>query len=205
MYKKTTLILLLFIGLLYGKSVNIHPMLKSAILPGWGEAALEKPKRARIFRLTEVSLISACISAYTFSGHQANQYKSFAAKHAGVNSHGKNHEYWVAIGNYIDMSNYNDEHLRFRDMGSIYEENEGWDWNWDSKNNKKLFETMRIRSDLLALTGKFIIGGIVVNHILSSIDALYLTRIEKIESISFMPTISPNGMGFLSLKVEFHL
>jgi hypothetical protein len=55
------------------------------------------------------------------------------------------------------------------------------------------------------MTGKFIIGGIVVNHILSAIDALYLTKLEKIESISLMPTISPTGTGSLSLKVEFHL
>ena len=205
MYKKTILILLLFTGLLYGESATIQPMVKSAVLPGWGQASLEKSKRARIFRFTEVSLISACIGAYTFSGHQANQYKSFAVEHAGVDSHGKNHEYWVDIGNYTDMENYNAEHLRFRDMESLYAENEGWDWTWDSKKNKNSFQNMRIKSDLLALTGKFIIGGIVVNHILSSIDALYLTRLEKIESISLMPTISPNGLQVIYLKVEFHL
>ena len=205
MHKKTILILLLFTGLLYGESVSLHPMVKSAILPGWGEAAVQQSKRARIFRLTEVSLVTACISVYTFSGHQAKQYKSFAVEHAGVDSRGKNHEYWVDLGNYTDMANYNDEHLRFRHMESLYAENEGWDWNWDSKENKKSFEIMRIRSDVLAMTGKFIIGGIVVNHILSAIDALYLTKLEKIESISLIPTISPNGTGSLSLKVEFHL
>ena len=103
MYKKTILILLLFTGLLYGESVSLHPMVKSAILPGWGEAAVQQSKRARIFRLTEVSLVTACISAYTFSGHQAKQYKSFAVEHAGVDSRGKSHEYWVDLGNYIDM------------------------------------------------------------------------------------------------------
>ena len=64
---------------------------------------------------------------------------------------------------------------------------------------------MRIRSDNLAMTGKFIIGGIVMNHIISAIDALYLTRLEKIKSISLVPTISQDGMGFLTLKVEFNL
>ena len=107
MYKKTLLILLFFTGLLYGESATIHPMVKSAILPGWGEAALHNSKRARIFRLTEVSLVTACISAYTFSGHQAKQYKSFAVEHAGVDSRGKSLEYWVDLGNYIDMGNYN--------------------------------------------------------------------------------------------------
>ena len=126
-------------------------------------------------------------------------------EHAGVDARGKDHQYWVDIGNYTDLTSHNDEHLRFRDLDNLYVENDGWDWNWDSKDNKNTFETMRIRSDNLAMTGKFIIGGTVLNHIISAIDALYLTRLEKIKSISLVPTISQDRMGFLTLKVEFNL
>jgi len=205
MFKKTILILTLSAGILADGPPKLHPMVKSAILPGWGEAAMQNSKRARIFRLTEISLITASISAYTFSGHYTNRYESFAVEHAGVDARGKDHQYWVDIGNYTDLTSHNDEHLRFRDLDNLYVENDGWDWNWDSKDNKNTFETMRIRSDNLAMTGKFIIGGIVLNHIISAIDALYLTRLEKIKSISLVPTISQDGMGFLTLKVEFNL
>lgn len=205
MFKKTILILTLFAGIFADGPPKLHPMVKSAILPGWGEAAMQNSKRARIFRLTEISLITASITAYTFSGHYTNRYESFAVEHAGVDARGKDHQYWVDIGNYTDLTSHNDEHLRFRDLDNLYVENDGWDWNWDSKDNKNTFETMRIRSDNLAMTGKFIIGGIVMNHIISAIDALYLTRLEKIKSISLVPTISQDGMGFLTLKVEFNL
>ena len=205
MFKKTILILTLSAGILADGPPKLHPMVKSAILPGWGEAATQNSKRARIFRLTEISLITASISAYTFSEHYTNRYESFAVEHAGVDARGKDHQYWVDIGNYTDLTSHNDEHLRFRDLDNLYVENDGWDWNWDSKDNKNTFETMRIRSDNLAMTGKFIIGGIVMNHIISAIDALYLTRLEKIKSISLVPTISQDGMGFLTLKVEFNL
>ena len=205
MFKKTILILTLSAGILADGPPKLHPMVKSAILPGWGEAAMQNSKRARIFRLTEISLITASISAYTFSEHYTNRYESFAVEHAGVDARGKDHQYWVDIGNYTDLTSHNDEHLRFRDLDNLYVENDGWDWNWDSKDNKNTFETMRIRSDNLAMTGKFIIGGIVMNHIISAIDALYLTRLEKIKSISLVPTISQDGMGFLTLKVEFNL
>ena len=205
MFKKTILILTLSAGILADGPPKLHPMVKSVILPGWGEAAMQNSKRARIFRLTEISLITASISAYTFSEHYTNRYESFAVEHAGVDARGKDHQYWVDIGNYTDLTSHNDEHLRFRDLDNLYVENDGWDWNWDSKDNKNTFETMRIRSDNLAMTGKFIIGGIVMNHIISAIDALYLTRLEKIKSISLVPTISQDGMGFLTLKVEFNL
>ncbi|SVC78501.1 uncharacterized protein METZ01_LOCUS331355, partial [marine metagenome] len=74
----------------------------------------------------------------------------------------------------------------------------------DSDENRNEFETLRINSDLLALTGKFVIGGIVMNHIVSAIDALYLNRLEKIESISFMPVISMDGYYNMRLQLDFN-
>ena len=140
MFKKTILILTLFAGIFADGPPKLHPMVKSAILPGWGEAAMQNSKRARIFGLTEISLITASISAYTFSGHYTNRYESFAVEHAGVDARGKDHQYWVDIGNYTDLTSHNDEHLRFRDLDNLYDENDGWDWNWDSKDNKNTLE-----------------------------------------------------------------
>ena len=109
------------------------------------------------------------------------------------------------MGNYSSMDDHNDEHLRFRDIDDLYPENEGWDWTWDSDKNKTTFETMRIGSDKLALRGKFIIGGLIVNHIVSAIDALYLTRLEKINSISMIPIIERDGSYSVSLKIGLDL
>ena len=120
MLKKIIINLLLSSGILFGGSFKLHPMVKSAILPGWGESSMHNSKRARLFLLTEISLLTAWVSAYTISGHQANQYQSFAVEHAGIDSRGKDHQYWVDIGNYSSMTNHNDEHLRFRDFESLY-------------------------------------------------------------------------------------
>ena len=64
------------------------------------------------------------------------------------------------------------------------------------------FESMRIRSDMLAKTGEYIIGGIVMNHILSAIDALYLIRSNKVESITIIPMLDNDNYG-LMLKLRF--
>lgn len=205
MHKKKSLTFILFMGLLFGGSPKIHPMVKSAILPGWGEASMQNSKRARIFRLTEITMLTACISSYTFSGIKAKNYESYAVEHAGINSMGKDHKYWVDMGNYSSMDDHNDEHLRFRDIDDLYPENEGWDWTWDSDKNKTTFESMRIGSDKLALRGKFFIGGLIVNHIVSAIDALYLTRLEKINSISMIPIIERDGSYSVSLKIGLDL
>ena len=38
---------------------------------------------------------------------------------------------------------------------------------------------MRINSDLLKFRINFIIGGLILNHIVSGIDALYLKRLKE--------------------------
>ena len=79
------------------------------------------------------------------------QYQSFAIEHAGVDDRDKNHKYWVDIGNYIDMEHHNSEHLRWRYIDELYSETDAW--NWDTRKNIKKFESMRIKSDMLAKTG----------------------------------------------------
>jgi hypothetical protein len=64
---------------------------------------------------------------------------------------------------------------------------------------------MRINSDKLFFTGRFLIGGIILNHIISGIDALYLSRIIDEKSYSISPKveyINNNIRYLLSLKVD---
>ena len=197
MYKKIILITSFFISFTIGKSYSISPVVKSLIMPGWGEKALDNSKRARLFSNIEISLWTACIGSYTFSYHQMLKYKSFAVEHAGIPSTGRHEKYWVDIGNYIDIDAHNNEHLRWRYIDELYDESAKW--LWDSRKNMKKFEDMRIRSDYYAKTGEYIIGAIVLNHLISGIDALYLLRLEN---ITFLPIIN-NGTNELSLNIRF--
>ena len=203
MYQKTFLIILLNTAVLYGQSLKLHPMAKSALMPGWGESAQGKYLRARVFRISELFLWTSCVGAYAFSRYERSSYEAFAAEHAGINSEDKNHQYWVDIGNYQNITLFNEEHLRFREPEDIYRAGTGFDWAWDTDSNRKKFEDMRIHSDGLALTGKFLIGAVVLNHIVSAIDALYLTRLERIQSIALNPVLHHNGDAGLNMNITF--
>ena len=195
MHKKI-IISLAFILFSHGKVLCINPVLKSIIVPGWGEHVLKEKKRSRLFSNIELSLWSACLGAYTYSHHSMLKYKSFAVEHAGVLSSGKDKKYWVDIGNYIDIENHNSEHLRWRYFDEIYDENDSW--YWDNIDNMKKFESMRIKSDYYAKTGEYIIGAIVLNHIISAIDTFYLLRLNN---ITFLPIIT-NGVNEISLQIS---
>lgn len=178
-----------------GKPFELNPVLKSSLIPGWGEAVLENNKRARLFYSIELSLWTACLATYTASFHQMLQYQSFAVEHAGVDADNKDHKYWVDIGNYIDIDQHNSEHLRWRYLDEIYDESDRW--LWDNKNNMKNFESMRIRSDMLAKTGEYVIGAIIMNHLLSAIDTLYLLRLKKENDVTIIPIIEESNYGLM--------
>jgi len=196
MYKKI-IIMIFFLVLAKGQDYHFSPVIKSILIPGWGEKSLQNVKRARIFSNIELTLWAACIGSYTFSYHQMLKYESFAADHAGVNAIGKNHKYWVDIGNYINIDDHNNEHLRWRYLDELY--NQSNKWSWDTRSNMEKFELMRIRSDYFAKAGEYIVGTIVLNHIVSAIDALYLLRLEN---ITFVPILS-NEVNKISLNITF--
>ena len=191
--KTTKLILISFIIYnvnLYGqiqKESKFDPVIKSLIIPGWGQKSLGKPKRARLFNYIESGILLALISSSTFSNIEKKNYKAFASRHAAISSSGKDHKYWVDIGNYNSIENYNDEHLRNREMDDLYPDDEKWSWDWDLDSNRKIFENKRIRSDQLELLATFSMGALVLNHIISSIDALYLKKVSSNKSFSIDP------------------
>ena len=186
------------------KKPIISPVVKSLVFPGWGEYSLDNQIRGRIFVLSETVLLLAILGSYSVAQRQETEYKAYAAEHAGIDPIGKDRQFWVDIGNYSSLFLFNEEHLRWRDFNALYEDNDTWTWAWDSGNNRERFENMRIASDSWSLRGSFLIGGVVLNHIVSAIDALYLSKISNIKETVVSPHYNPysDEMG-LSLTVSF--
>tara|TARA_B100000900_G_scaffold400508_1_gene404187 strand:- start:131 stop:733 length:603 start_codon:yes stop_codon:yes gene_type:complete len=179
LFKKIIFIITLIGNFNYvvAKERTIHPAVKSILMPGWGESSLSKSSQSRFFNLIELTLWSTCLGFYKFSNHQKLQYQSYAAKYAGTNHKNKSHNYWVDIGNYLSLETHNAEHLRWRQIDDIYDAQ--YDWNWKSLKHMEKFEEMRIRSDKLSKYGEYTIGVITLNHIISSINSLYLSRLNN--------------------------
>ena len=183
-----------------------HYVWRSLVIPGWGEYSLNEKKRGKLFIITEPLLWIGMGGSFLGSNLEKNTYESIAMKHGVISSGDKPRQFWIDIGFYDSRENFIAEHLLWRDFDAVeaYEDPE-WDWNWDSKSNKEYFESKRIRSDRLLLMGKFFIGGIVLNHIISGIDALYLSRKHSGNEIqiSIFPINSlPDGKIYLNLSVS---
>lgn len=183
---------------------KIPPTVKSAILPGWGEYDLNKNSRGNFFLTTEMIGIALTTFSYIKSNNISTTYQAIAAQHANVIVNGKNHQFWVDIGNYNSHNDYNDEHLRWREFDNLYPNETIWNWDWDTEKKRKEFEDLRIESDRIKLLGKFFIGGIVLNHIISTIDVYYLKNISLKEKIEVSTYINPDNYA-LVYSIELKL
>jgi len=204
MDKKKLIIITLFCSITFGQNnKGLSPVVKSFLLPGWGEYSLNRIDRGRIFTLSETALWTSFAGALVVSNNYSKLFQAFAADYAGVETSGKDRQFWVDVGNYESMNGHNEEHLRFRDYNALYPAGGDWDWEWSSDSKRKQYRKYRVSSDTWALGAKFIAGSIVINHIVSAIDALYLQRISQIEGVSVTPIINTYGSYFgLSLSIQ---
>lgn len=171
---------------------NKH-LLQSLILPGWGEAALNQNRNARIFYTTESTFWVAALVSAVVSNYHTQTSKAFAAEYAGVEIAGKDDRFWIDIGNYNSRDAYNAEHLRWRDYESLYGTDSNWEWK--SAANREKFENMRIKGDRWHLALQFMGAGLVVNRIISAIDVLYLSRKTDIK-LTVTPSFYSGSMGY---------
>jgi hypothetical protein len=199
--------LILFSGFSLGQEKpkkNLNPVLQSALLPGWGQKSLNYSDRSRVFTYVESGLVLSIIGSTTYANILKKNYIAYAVAHAAVSSSGKGHEYWVDIGNFATIEDYNDEHLRNREMDDIYEVSPQWGWVWDSDSHRDFFEQKRILSDQMKQVASFGVGAMILNHMVSAIDALYLKRIGREKALSVLPWVPEESLGFgYTLTVHF--
>ena len=180
----------------------IHPVAKSFLVPGSGERALGYDNSSKFFIHSEILLLTACYSAFKISDFIEKKYIAYASEHA-VAAFPIDDRYWVDIGNFNNNNDFDYEHLRMRDAKEGQWSDYPWDWRFDNTKRKK-FENMRIKSDKYFLAGKFLIGGIILNHIISSINALYIFRLNDDRTLFLEPSIQEsNGSYNYGLSLRF--
>ena len=199
--QKIFLLTFFYSSLCYGH-LPIHPVAKSFLMPGSGERELGYDKSSKFFMQSEILLFTACYYAFKTSDLIEHKYISYALKHAGAIAP-IDERYWTDIGNYNTNNDFDSEHLRMRDSKEGQWSDHPWDWQSDHIKRKK-FENMRIKSDKYFLFGKFLVGGVIMNHIISSINTLYILRINEDNTLSLKPSIQKsNGIYRYGLSLEF--
>ncbi|MCK4530810.1 MAG: hypothetical protein KAU44_06495 [Candidatus Marinimicrobia bacterium] len=193
-----TLILLTLIGTLFAQELAPkNTVLKSIVLPGWGELAY-KSNSAYIFLGTEVALWLG-FAGLRYSGYVQNQDMiSYTQLHAGLTDYPNDIEFWSDLGNFMTYEDHEEEMLENRTPEDIW--NTDYQWEWNSEANLIEYESLFRKKELTLLGSEFVITGMIVNRIASVINVRYLNK-KNMQISAFAGPI--NGGGYLQIGLTF--
>jgi hypothetical protein len=150
--------------------------LYSLFVPGTGQLYANRLDVGKYFMISEATLWLG-FAAFTIYGNWLfNDAESYAVTHAGINTEGKNSDFYVNIGNYDNVDQYNQDMLITGQYDKIYYPGTGYDFYWDDVANRKKFREDNLASDRIHNDRLFIVGAVLLNHIASAISALILTN-----------------------------
>jgi hypothetical protein len=170
------------------------PFFKSLLIPGWGQLSKGQRTKAYAFFTAEALLISSIFAFKVYQGWLEDDYREFASQHAGIEGD-RSHQYYVDIGNWMTTDEFNQQRLRDRAFDRLY--NDPADqWQWDSDENRRHFKSTRLGADHAEQRAMLVLGGLILNHLLSAVDASGKSK-KKVEM--GVSSIGRNGVG-LSLN-----
>lgn len=180
-------------------------VLYSLLLPGMGELYADGFQEGRYSLIAESGLWLTYFSFHQYGTWIQNDARYFASAHAGAQINGKDDQYFVNLGNFVDTYDYNDKKLRDREIDRVYDVNAGYYWKWDTEENRKDYRSMRVSSERVFNNSRFVIATIVVNRVISAINAARLVRLYNqraneelgswwLESSLINDGLKPDGM-----------
>jgi hypothetical protein len=159
----------------------------SLLLPGTGEAYVGKKTQSKVFLAIEIVAWGLVVANIINVNMRENDYKNFAVAHASVNRTGKDTQFWIDIGKFDTIYEYNEERIRERDIDAIYPENNFYYWGWDKTDNRLFYDSKRIETRQIEQDRLYFFGAIALNHLVSAINALRLANAynKNIDELSF--------------------
>ncbi len=143
----------------------------SLLLPGMGELYAEGFQSGKYFTIAEGALWLTYAALDVHGNSLQDDARSLAVARADANIAGKPDQFFVDIGNFVDIYEYNEKQLRDREQEKVYDPNAGYYWRWESDDLRSQYREQRIDAENAFNNRKFVVAAIIVNHVASAINA----------------------------------
>lgn len=147
----------------------------SLILPGAGETYAAGIDAGKYPLIAEGALWLTYGSMQYYGTWLRDDARSFAVSHAWISSADMGDQFYVDVGNFSNTFDYNEKKLRDRSNEKVYS-GAAYSWQWDTDANRQAFREQRVSSERMFNNSRFVIGGMLINRIISVINAMRLTR-----------------------------
>jgi len=149
----------------------------SLLLPGAGELYLGDTRSAAVFMTADGAIWSFAIGFAVNATWRADEYKSYAAKYAGVDVNGKDDDFFRTIALYDNRDLYNYSLLLLeRKWNILIPETPEWNWDWRSETNQLEYYDIWTSSERAWHNFRIALGVAALNRAISVINILRLAR-----------------------------
>ena len=168
-------------------------ILSSALLPGMGELYAGRFDRGRYPLIADGVLWLALAGVNVTGNWIQTDARTFASQAAGVQTAGKDEQFFVDIGNYMSLADYNAAKRIERAVDRLYPEDPaaGYAWEWRSSGDRTAYRDQRIRADEFFNASGFVVLGLIANRIWSAVQSALLVRSHNaaLDGTSVLPSM----------------
>ena len=167
--------------------------IRSLTFPGWGEMhefnILTKKNnseniqyikdRSKAIMLTEGVIWISLIISKELSSSYENDFKLLGQNNADIDWSSINNDevlkYAANVGNFDSFESYN--HERRVNHLSTYDEGEGYEWDWQNDNIKRLkYDQIRNKSEKYDKIKTYMLASLLINRFVSTFDVLSIKK-----------------------------
>jgi hypothetical protein len=150
----------------------------SLVIPGTGQLYANRFDVGKYYMISEASLWLG-FAAFTIYGNWLlDDAYNYASLHAGVNNTGKERDdqFYIDVANYESYEQFNNEQLIFGNYTELYDPAKGYYFYWDNNDNRRKYRDDKLAGDRTKNDRLFIVGAILVNHVVSAVSAIFVTN-----------------------------
>jgi len=180
----------------------------SLLLPGMGELYAHNFESGKYFLIAEGTLWLTYATFEVYGNQIRDDSRAYAQAHAGAIIQGKDDQFFVDIGNFINTDEYNQKKLRDRDYTRVYTD-PTYAWHWDSPFSRATFRDQRIASENMYNNRKFVVAAILVNHVASAINAVRGAILfnkalnDAVGDLDVRASVMGDGLAFHGILLTF--
>ncbi|HDR04863.1 MAG TPA: hypothetical protein ENN84_06405 [Candidatus Marinimicrobia bacterium] len=192
------IVLLSSAGFLQAAELDKKALLKSLVLPGWGELSIQE-NRGRWLMAADLTMLASIIGLQTYARDQNNEMRGYAALHANADAFSDENQYWIDLGSYLSWQIHREAMLENRAPEKVWED--AYAWEWSSVEHANQYRTMRRARDLARDRATLIVGAMVFNRIVSALDLVYLSNRDSHIALNYD---AQRDMGQLSISFSLN-
>ncbi len=153
-------------------------LLRSVVLPGWGQYYADKSswRRGQFHLASDLALVGTLIYLHTNANMLENNMFTHAQAFAGIDLRSVPRNVEIAVGGHNSLGDFNETQLRTRNWDRLIDDRPEFRWNWDNETRRGEYVRLRDRRDRARQQIPAVATLMVVNRVVSGIHAFIVAR-----------------------------